>query len=153
FGELNILAGGIAIGTVINSNGDANVNGSSISATVNSAGFLRVQAGGIASAATYNSGGVEQVFGTSISATFPSAFQAVVGGTASGATFHGSVNPFVTQSVWGGGTAMGTTLSGAWQDLSLSGIAISTLIVSGGRQTISSGGTASSTTMSASSQT
>jgi autotransporter passenger strand-loop-strand repeat protein len=145
-GTLDVLAGGKVISTVDSGSVNVSSGGTDIGTKILSLGLQEVE--GKATGTKVFSGGGQNVelTGAAISAVVSSGGQQSVfsGGSAVGTTVTGVG---ATQFVYFSGKARGTTVTGAGagQTVDDSGIAISTRLVSGGRQFVTNGGTAIAT--------
>ena len=127
-GVLDILSGGTAVSTTVSAGGLAEISrgGSALGTVVTSRGLVEILSGGVASATVLSGYGSEEIYGASVSAT--------VGYAAS-------------QSVFAGGTALGSVVAGA-EVVASGGITIGVKLIDG-YETVSSGGLASGTVVAA----
>ncbi|WP_419757963.1 Hint domain-containing protein [Acidisoma sp.] len=127
-GVLDILSGGTAVSTTVSAGGLAEISrgGSALGTVVTSRGLVEILSGGVASATVLSGYGSEEIYGASVSAT--------VGYAAS-------------QSVFAGGTALGSVVAGA-EVVASGGITIGVQLIDG-YETVSSGGLASGTVVAA----
>ena len=142
-GTQQVDEGGTAKETIISSGGSAVVYGTSTGTLVDSGAKFKIYGGGVAEN-TIISGGTMEVSGsgTSLSSQMISGIQRVYG-LASGSSISGG-----TQTVYSGGKAENTKISGdGIQNVSYSGLAVSTNLY-GGTQNINNGATAQNTVLS-----
>ncbi len=141
-GTQNILSGGKASGTVVNSGASETISAGGIAngTVVNSGGYETISAGGIASGCIINSGGTLEMDLTSSPKVTGANGEYVINGN----TVHSGANIQLTLE-------SGVTVSGLIMDYSDSldihsgGKAIGTVISGGGTENILSGGIASNT--------
>ncbi len=142
-GTQQVDEGGTAKETIISSGGSAVVYGTSTGTLVDSGAKFKIYGSGVAEN-TIISGGTMEVSGsgTSLSSQMISGIQRVYG-LASGSSISGG-----TQTVYSGGKAENTKISGdGIQNVSYSGLAVSTNLY-GGTQNINNGATAQNTVLS-----
>ena len=142
-GTQQVDEGGTAKETIISSGGSAVVYGTSTGTLVDSGAKFKIYGDGVAEN-TIISGGTMEVSGsgTSLSSQMISGIQRVYG-LASGSSISGG-----TQTVYSGGKAENTKISGdGIQNVSYSGLAVSTNLY-GGTQNINNGATAQNTVLS-----
>ena len=142
-GTQQVDEGGTAKETIISSGGRAVVYGTSTGTLVDSGAKFKIYGGGVAEN-TIISGGTMEVSGsgTSLSSQMISGIQRVYG-LASGSSISGG-----TQTVYSGGKAENTKISGdGIQNVSYSGLTVSTNLY-GGTQNINNGATAQNTVLS-----
>ena len=142
-GTQQVDEGGTAKETIISSGGSAVVYGTSTGTLVDSGAKFKIYGGGVAEN-TIISGGTMEVSGsgTSLSSQMISGIQRVYG-LASGSSISGG-----TQTVYSGGKAENTKISGdGIQNVSYSGLTVSTNLY-GGTQNINNGATAQNTVLS-----
>ena len=142
-GTQQVDKGGTAKETIISSGGSAVVYGTSTGTLVDSGAKFKIYGGGVAEN-TIISGGTMEVSGngTSLSSQMISGIQRVYG-LASGSSISGG-----TQTVYSGGKAENTKISGdGIQNVSYSGLTVSTNLY-GGTQNINNGATAQNTVLS-----
>ena len=142
-GTQQVDEGGTAKETIISSGGSAVVYGTSTGTLVDSGAKFKIYGVGVAEN-TIISGGTMEVSGsgTSLSSQMISGIQRVYG-LASGSSISGG-----TQTVYSGGKAENTKISGdGIQNVSYSGLAVSTNLY-GGTQNINNGATAQNTVLS-----
>ena len=142
-GTQQVDEGGTAKETIISSGGSAVVYGTSTGTLVDSGAKFKIYGSGVAEN-TIISGGTMEVSGsgTSLSSQMISGIQRVYG-LASGSSISGG-----TQTVYSGGKAENTKISGEGiQNVSYSGLTVSTNLY-GGTQNINNGATAQNTVLS-----
>ena len=142
-GTQQVDEGGTAKETIISSGGSAVVYGTSTGTLVDSGAKFKIYGDGVAEN-TIISGGTMEVSGsgTSLSSQMISGIQRVYG-LASGSSISGG-----TQTVYSGGKAENTKISGdGIQNVSYSGLTVSTNLY-GGTQNINNGATAQNTVLS-----
>jgi autotransporter passenger strand-loop-strand repeat protein len=134
-GDQTVASGGTAIDAVVFNGGLQGVAADSVaSGTTLSGGFMALEAGGSASNTIIDNGGLEDVPSLDFGATVNNGgTQAIGGGVATGAT----VNNGGTQIVAGGfpliGSAVSTTIgSGGLEVVQSGGLAVNTMLLSGG---------------------
>ena len=108
---------------------------------VTSGNALIVLSGGVASATTVSDGGVEVVHGSAAGTMIASGGLDLLssGGTTISAVLAGGNGLAAIEIVNSGGTASATTISGGGVEV-VSGLAVGTMIASGGQELLSSGG-------------
>ena len=146
-GVLTLLSGGTAISTTVGAGGVALVSGggSALATVVQSRGLDLVLSGGVASATVVQSSGGEAVYGSAVGTTVDYAASQTVfgGGTAAGTLVSG------TEFVASGGVTRGADVSFGFEVVSSGGLALDTLVgvvgssaLGAGEMAVSSGGTA-----------
>jgi len=141
-GQELVQSGGVESYAMLNG-GYLDLNGKTISATVNSGGLLyiepeapSVKPGGIASATTVNSGGVQTDYGLSMATVINSGGVENVYGVASSVIVNGGG----TESVFSGGILSGATINnGAVLSVGGQATADNVLVLSGGIEDINGG--------------
>jgi len=135
-----VPADGVATGITVTAAGSETVFGRTSGGTVSSGGRQIVRAGAVAIGASVKLGGDQTVSsGGTARATVVSGGAEYVRGTASGTIVYGGG----TQNVHG--TTRGTALNGGTEYVSSGGTASGTTVNSGGREVVSSGGAAKGT--------